>query len=58
MSLREALLDLIRAADAKDKKAVEKAYRFLEKVGMDRFTANIAASELRKELREESKSNG
>ena len=60
MTLEDALNDLIDAYSKKDQKAIEKAYRFLEKVGMDRYTARIAASDLLKErkAKEEAQRDG
>ena len=49
--MREMLLEIIRCAEAHDKKGLEKAFRLLERVGMDRYTAKIAAKELYKELK-------
>jgi len=49
--MRDALIALIKAAEKGDKKTVEKQFRFLERVGMDRYTARIAAKELYKELK-------
>lgn len=44
------LADLIKAlANAGSKKEKEKAYRNLERVGMDRMTANMLVRELKKE---------
>ena len=49
--MRDMLIELIHAAEANDKKRIEKAFRLLERVGMDRYTARIAAKELYKELK-------
>ena len=49
--MRESLIELIQAAERGDKKTVEKQFRLLERVGMDRYTAKIAAKELYKELK-------
>lgn len=46
--LSDLIADLIRAKTPKEKEA---AYRRLEKLGVDRFTADVAAEELRKEVR-------
>ena len=46
--LSDLITDLIRAKTPKEKEA---AYRRLEKLGVDRFTADVAAEELRKEVR-------
>lgn len=46
--LSDLITDLIRAKTPKEKEA---AYRRLEKLGVDRITADIAADELRKEVR-------
>ena len=45
--LSDLITDLIRAKTPKEKEA---AYRRLEKLGVDRFTADVAAEELRKEV--------
>ena len=44
--LGELVMDLLTAADPKDK---ERAYRRLEKVGVDRRTADLMAAEFYKE---------
>ena len=44
--LMDLVMDLVEAVDPKDK---EKAYRRLEKVGVDRKTADIMAAEFYKE---------
>lgn len=44
--LGDLIMDLLTAADRKEK---EKAYRRLEKVGVDRRTADVMASEFYKE---------
>ena len=46
--LSDLIADLIRAKTPKEKEA---AYRRLEKLGVDRITADIAADELRKGVR-------
>lgn len=46
--LSDLITDLIRAKTPKEKEAT---YRRLEKLGVDRFTADAAAEELRKEVR-------
>ena len=47
---RIMLADLLKAlAEAGDKKEKEKVYRNLERVGMDRMTANVLVAEMRKE---------
>lgn len=46
--LSDLITDLIRAKTPKEK---ETAYRRLEKLGVDRFTADVTAEELRKEVR-------
>ena len=46
--LSDLITDLIRAKTPKEKEA---AYRRLERLGVDRITADIAAEELRKEVR-------
>lgn len=58
--LRETLLELIQAYKDKDEEAKEKIFRLLEKAGMDRYTAKIAANELLKEelAKKRSESNG
>lgn len=44
------LADLLKAlAEAGDKKEKEKVYQNLERVGMDRMTANVLVAEMRKE---------
>lgn len=44
------LADLLKAlAEAGSKKEKEKAYRNLERVGMDRMTADVMVAEIRKE---------
>lgn len=48
LMLSDLITDLIRAKTPKEK---EVAYRRLEKLGVDRFTADVAAEELRKEVR-------
>ena len=48
--LRETILELIEAYRNDDKKKIEKTYRLLEKVGMDRFTARVVACEMLKEM--------
>ena len=40
--LQELLMDLVTAADPKDK---EKAYRRLERIGVDRLTAKVLEKE-------------
>ena len=50
--MREKLIELIKAYKANDKNGIENAYRFLERVGMDRLTARIVAEELMKTLKE------
>lgn len=43
------LADLLKAlAEAEGKKEKEKAYRTLERVGMDRMTADVMITEMRK----------
>lgn len=49
--LFDLIMDLLTAGDAKEK---EKAYRRLEKVGMDRMTADTLAKEFYKEWGAES----
>jgi len=44
--LSDLIMDLLTAGDEKEK---ERAYRKLEKVGVDRITANVIAAELCKE---------
>ena len=44
--LMDLVMDLVEAVDPKDK---ERAYRRLEKVGVDRKTADIMAAEFYKE---------
>ena len=44
--LMDLVMELVTAADDKDK---ERAYRKLEKVGVDRITADIMAAEFWKE---------
>ena len=39
--LTELLADLVLALKSKDSKKIEKAYRTLERLGMDRMSANI-----------------
>ena len=46
--LSDLITDLMRAKPPKEKEA---AYRLWEKRGVDRFTADVAAEELRKEVR-------
>lgn len=46
--LSDMIDDLVRADCPQEKEA---AYRRLEKLGVDRFTADVAAEELRKEVR-------
>ena len=46
--LMDLVMDLVEAVDPKDK---EKAYRNLEKVGVDRKTADVMAAEFYKEWR-------
>lgn len=46
--LSDLITDLILAKTPKEKEAT---YRRLEKLGVDRFTADVAAEELRKEVR-------
>lgn len=42
--------DLLKAlAEARNEKEKEKAYRNLERVGMDRMTAGMLAAEMKKE---------
>ena len=48
MTLEDMISDIINAANAKER---EKAYRILERVGMDRYTANVLAKELYKTLK-------
>lgn len=44
------LADLVKAlAEAGSKKEKEKAYRNLERAGMDRMTADVLVAEMRKE---------
>lgn len=44
------LADLLKAlAEAGNKNEKEKVYRNLERVGMDRMTANVLVAEMRKE---------
>lgn len=44
------LADLLKdLAEARNEKEKEKAYRNLERVGMDRMTANAMVAEMRKE---------
>lgn len=56
--MTERLADLVLALKSKDKKRIEKAYNTLERVGMDRMTANIllrdreAQQEIMKVLKE------
>lgn len=45
--LMELVMELVVAVDQKDK---EKAYRRLEKVGVDRRTADVMAAEFYKEV--------
>lgn len=45
--LSDLLMNLVTAADQHDK---EQAYRQLEKVGVDRMTADIMAAEFTKEV--------
>lgn len=47
--LMDLVMELVEAVDPKDK---EKAYRKLEKVGVDRRTADIMAAEFYKEEKE------
>lgn len=47
--LSDLIDELIMAAKSRDKKRVERAYRNLEKVGVDRMTARIMANEVIKE---------
>lgn len=47
--LMDLIMNLVYASDPKDK---EKAYRNLEKVGVDRISANLMAEEFYKEARE------
>ena len=44
--LFDLIMDLLTAGDAKEK---ERAYRRLEKVGVDRMTADVLATEFYKE---------
>lgn len=44
--LGELIMDLLTAADPKEK---ERAYRRLEKAGVDRITADVMAAEFYKE---------
>lgn len=53
--LGELVMDLLTAADPKDK---ERAYRRLEKVGVDRRTADLMVAEFYKEPRREGIENG
>lgn len=46
--LMDLVMDLVIAVDKKEK---EKAYRKLEKVGVDRRTADIMAAEFYKEVK-------
>ena len=39
--MTEMLANIVLALKSKDKKEIEKAYRFAERVGMDRMTVNI-----------------
>lgn len=47
--LMDLVMELVEAVDPKDK---EKAYRKLEKVGVDRRTADVMAAEFYKEGQE------
>lgn len=47
--LTDLLKDLLAALKSKDKKQIEKSYRTLEKVGMDRYTARTLIIELVKD---------
>lgn len=46
--LMDLVMELVEAVDPKDK---EKAYRKLEKVGVDRRTADVMAAEFYKEVK-------
>lgn len=50
--LSDLVRDLLNAKESGDKKAIEKAYRNLERVGMDRRTADafLESAERRKDL--------
>lgn len=47
--LMDLVMELVEAVDPRDK---EKAYRKLEKVGVDRRTADVMAAEFYKEVKE------
>ena len=47
--LTELLQNLVDALKSKDKKQIEKSYRTLEKVGMDRMTARMLIVDLVKD---------
>ncbi len=59
-TLNDAIMDVVRAKTPEDR---EKAYRFLEKVGMDRMTVNAVISDMaaqyrRNKARKEAAANG
>ena len=47
-TLNDAIMDVVRAKTPQER---EKAYRFLEKVGMDRMTVNAVISDMRDQYR-------
>ena len=49
MGLSDYIHELIRAINEKDTKKQAKIYRALEKVGVDRYTANVAAYAISRE---------
>ncbi len=45
--LMDLLMNLITAMDAEDIEGTERAYRALERVGVDKLTADVLAKEMR-----------
>lgn len=57
MTLNDMIMEVVRAKDDKER---EKAYRRLEKVGMDRMTVNVVIRDMAQRYRrlKEMKANG